>query len=108
MKDTRWVLTGMLLLLLVVLLTAVSTIAQAAPVAQATGPGGEVITITDEPCKLTHLVSGLGNRATWKDGGKTYEGCAGAHPAGVIVLYFREDKSIALVPARLFQPLRSM
>jgi hypothetical protein len=82
--------------------------AQAAPVAQANGPGGEVVTITDEPCALTHIVSGLGNRATWKDKGKTFEGCAGMHPAGVVVLYFKDDRSIALIPMQAFKPVRSM
>jgi hypothetical protein len=81
--------------------------AHAAPVAQANGPGGEVITITDEPCKLTDIVD-MPHRATWTEKGKTFEGCAAPHPAGVVVLYFKDDKSIALVPIRMFQPLRSM
>ena len=80
---------------------------KAAPVAQATGPGGEVITITDEPCKLASIVD-LPYRATWKEKGKTFEGCAAPHPSGLVVMYFKEDRSIALVPVRMFQPLSSM
>lgn len=90
-------------LLIAVLLPA----AHAAPVAQANGPNGEVITITDEPCKLTDIVD-MPHRATWAEKGKTFEGCAAPHPAGVVVLYFKDDRSIALVPIRMFQPLRSM
>lgn len=79
----------------------------AVPIAQATGPGGEVVTIMDEPCALKHIVD-LSNRATWSEKGKTFEGCASPHPIGVVVLFFKEDKTIAIIPMRAFQQMRSM
>ena len=66
-----------------------------------------VISITNEPCNMTDVVA-MPYRATWLENGKTFEGCAAGHPSGLIILYFRQDKSIALVPAQLFEPLSSM
>lgn len=67
---------------------------------------GITITVYSEDCALKNVVSNLPKRATWTEKGKTYEGCAGGQPdAGVVMLYFKEDRSVAVVPMQAFRPL---
>ena len=78
--------------------------AYAEPIARASA-GGISITVYSEPCALKE-VSNLPARATWTENGKTFEGCAAANPElGVVVFFFREDKSVAAVPMQAFAPV---
>lgn len=61
------------------------------------------VILTDEKCKLDVK---LPYRAIWTEPGKTYEGCFTIHQ-GIVVFYF-EDKSLALVGAQAFAPLETM
>ena len=62
--------------------------------------GPVTVTIHDDKCALSAVV--MPYRATWKEGDKTYEGCVGAHPAGLLIFYF-SDKSIVLLAPQAFQ-----
>ena len=66
---------------------------------------GIVITVHSEDCELKNVVSNLPKKATWVENGKTFEGCAGASPLGVLMFYFHGDKTVAAVPADLFVPV---
>lgn len=57
---------------------------------------GVIVTLTDEPCALAS-VKNLPHRSTWQEKGKTYEGCWGGHPLGVVVAYW-DDLTVALIP----------
>ena len=61
------------------------------------------ITLYNEPCKLTEHVA-FPYRATWVEkSGAKFEGCWMVNPdIGSIIGYFREDKSIAVMPMRIF------
>lgn len=61
-----------------------------------------------EPCKLTASVSNLPHRATWAEKGKTYEGCFGTTPFGVLSFYFDGDKTVATIPTHVFQPAKGI
>lgn len=76
----------------------------AEPMAVATVGNGEiVITVYTEDCQLTDIVSNLPKRATWLQKGKTFEGCVGVQPeAGVAFFYFKEDRTVAVVPLQVF------
>jgi hypothetical protein len=62
--------------------------------------GGVTITLHDDKCALS-AVSTLPLRVTWKENGKSFEGCIGQHPAGVLILYFT-DGSIVLMSPQMF------
>jgi hypothetical protein len=63
------------------------------------------VTLYNEPCSLKE-VSNLPHRATWKEDGKTYEGCFGIVPqAGVLMMYFKEDRTVAVMPFDVFVPV---
>ncbi len=63
---------------------------------------GIEITVYSEDCALKDVVANLPKRATWVEKGKTFEGCAGATPFGVLLFYFKEDRSVAAVPVEHF------
>ena len=92
------VIAGLGVICLIVLV-AVATSAHAAPMAEASEDGAK-ITLTDEACKLT-AVSNLKHRATWQEKGKTYEGCYGVHPAGLVLAYFA-DKTVVVLSVQAF------
>lgn len=75
--------------------------AKAEPVVSAEG-GGIRVTVYTEDCAFTGVVANLPKRATWTENGKTVEGCAGAFPGGVVLLYF-SDKTVVAIPAAMFQ-----
>lgn len=77
------------------------SIAFSGPMLKASVDGVE-ITVYSEECGLKNVVSNLPKRATWVEKGKTFEGCAGATPFGVLLFYFREDRTVAVVPAEHF------
>lgn len=64
--------------------------------------GAVLITIYSEPCALTE-VSNLPKRATWAEGDKTYEGCAGVRAEFGLVIFYFDDRTIGLVPASDFK-----
>jgi ABC-type Fe3+-hydroxamate transport system substrate-binding protein len=67
---------------------------------------GATITLTDDAAKCD-AVPKFVYRIIWEEKGKRFEGCFGVH-GPIIVAYFPGDKSIALMPAQVFQPLSSM
>lgn len=76
-----------------------------APMAKASLDGIE-ITVYEEDCQLKETVSNLPKRATWVEKGKTFEGCAGAVPQlGMVMFFFKEDKTVAVVPMDVFAPV---
>lgn len=94
----------LLAILFGIALAFVVKIAGADPLVQAVVNSGRVvITVYSESCALTEFVANLPKRATWKEGDKVFEGCAGVSPLGVAMFYFREDKSIAVVPIEMFE-----
>lgn len=78
--------------------------AYAKPIAQVTH--GEVtIVLHDDQCK-SDAVSNLPYRITWTEKGKTFEGCFTVNQ-GIVVAYFMGDKTVALMPGQVFQPVTS-
>lgn len=75
--------------------------ALAAPIFEAAA-GDVVVTLTNEPCKLT-AVSNLPLRATWREAGKTHQGCFGA--VGGVVLGYWSDRTVTALPASVFKPV---
>jgi hypothetical protein len=70
---------------------------------------GVEIVVHKEDCALKDAVSNLPKRATWFEKGKTFEGCAGAAPhAGVLMFYFLEDKTVAIVPMDAFAKVQAI
>ena len=63
---------------------------------------GVKISLTNEPCKL-EVVSNLPFRATWEEKGVRYSGCWGASPLKVVMTYWQEDRSIAVIPIEFFR-----
>ena len=63
---------------------------------------GVVITLHSEKCALKE-VANLPRRATWVENGKVFEGCVGYVEAlGVLMFFFKDDKSVAVIPADAF------
>jgi len=107
-KEERFYLVSWLtrvMVLIVALLIAVtwSTGALAAPIYRAEAEG-VVIILTDEDCKLPE-VSNLKKRAVWKEGGQSFEGCWGSHPAFPLVVTYFSDRTVVVVPLEMFVPV---
>jgi hypothetical protein len=62
---------------------------------------GVKITLFNEKCELKE-VSNLPYKATWVEDGRTYKGCWAANQ-GFVVGFFVDDKSVAVMPMRIFQ-----
>lgn len=77
------------------------TNAHAAPIYKAEDAEMRIV-LTDEDCKLTNVVTNLPKRATWVDKNGKYEGCYAIHDIGIVVAYF-SDKTVAILPAYIFQ-----
>lgn len=92
-----------MLLLLCLMLIAVPAFAK--PIAAA-DVGGVIVTLTDEPCAVKE-VSNLPHRATWAQGSKVFEGCWGVKH-GAVVSYWREDRTVAVLPAQAFRALTTL
>ena len=82
------------------LLAMVVTGADAKPLAIAS-QGGVTITFTDEPCTLA-AVRNLPNRATWSEGGKTFEGCFTVQE--LLVLAYFDDRTMVVIHSRHLRP----
>lgn len=75
-------------------------IARAEPIAQTTA-GNVQVFLHNEPCKLAEIKN-LANRATWVEGGATFEGCFGvSQETGVVIAYFT-DKTVVAIPISAF------
>ncbi len=100
-------LVGFAIVLVAVACTAIIvTKAHAEPVYRAAAPDGIFITLHDEACALEGVVN-LKRRATWTEGGKTFEGCWGARiDMGVVVAFF-SDKTVVVIPLQAFQRVTS-
>jgi hypothetical protein len=60
-----------------------------------------VITIYSEACAMPEVVN-LSRRATWVEGAKTYEGCAGIRPDFGLVVFYFSDRTVGVVPISQF------
>ena len=70
---------------------------------------GVVITLYSDECTLKGTVSNLPRKATWLEDGKTFEGCFGYVEAlGLLMFYFREDKTVAGLPSSVFTKVHSL
>lgn len=75
----------------------------AEPVLQTNLPDGTVITLHTDKCELKE-VTNLDRRATWQDKAGSYEGCW--RPSAfspLFIFFFREDKTVADIPASVFK-----
>lgn len=88
-------------LLLAVILFFFPVNASSEPLFRVTTPDGVVITLHKEKCEMKEVVN-LPQHATWDEKGKTFTGCWGFNPIGVVMLYF-SDKTVAAVPGSAFQ-----
>lgn len=61
---------------------------------------GVKITLLNDKCDLKE-VSNLPYKATWIEDGRTYKGCWAANQ-GFVVGFFVDDKSVAVMPMRIF------
>ena len=69
---------------------------------------GIVITLYSEECKLKE-VANLPYRATWTENGKTFEGCFSvAGELKMVMLYFVDDRSVAVVPVGVFREVKGV
>ena len=80
--------------------------ALAEPIYEARGDG-LVVTIYREPCAL-EAVTNLPKRATWQEGDKVYEGCAGAMPQLGIAIFYFSDRTVAIFSISAFVKLRAV
>jgi hypothetical protein len=94
-----WQVLVLIVLVLLVLLYARPAFAD--PIA-VTKSGDITITLYSEDCALKE-VSNLPRRATWVEGNKTFEGCWGPTQFEVVMMYFAEDRTAAVVPVQVFQ-----
>lgn len=105
-KHDRWLIVPRVLAVLIVMagLALWAGHAFAYPISIASAGNGQVvITVYSEDCQLTDVVANLPNRATWEQRGKTFEGCVGVQPAAEMAMfYFKDDKSVAVVPLQAF------
>ena len=68
-----------------------------------------VITLHSEACEMKELVSNLPRRATWMEKGKTFEGCFGyVEHLQLLMFYFRDDKTVAGLPAGVFSRVTAL
>lgn len=95
----HWMLVACLFVISI-FAAAVSTCAYADPAYQ-TKTGDVTLTLHTEKCELAEITN-LPRRATWTEGGKTYEGCWGARPDQGIILAYFTDKTVASVPIEAF------
>lgn len=97
-----WVVRLALVVAIGLGLILVAATAQAEPIYVAS-QGGIKITLYNDKCELSE-VSNLPLKATWEEGGKLYQGCFALNPQmGVVAAYFREDRSVAVIPSNVFQ-----
>ena len=70
---------------------------------------GITITLYDDPCPASFAkVIDFKLRATWKEKGKTIEGCFNYYPDTDTVAIYFSDKSLAVVPRLLFKPMEGV
>lgn len=99
MKAFRDLMRNILIAAFALLVLLTSCAAKAGAVAEMR-QGGAVVTLYDEPCKLS--AADLPYRATWSEGGKTLEGCFSVNGIGLVLAYF-SDRTIAGIPVKLFK-----
>ena len=94
-KYDRWVIVPRLVALLVgtIMLVAGMTYAYAEPIVMASN-GKVTITVYSEPCSFPDHVTNLPIRATWNEGGKVIEGCAGRDAENGIAVFWFSDKTV--------------
>lgn len=68
-----------------------------------TEAGGIRITLYSDKCQLKDQVSNLPVRATWEEGGKTFEGCVGSNPQLRMFIFYFSDRSAVVVPMAAFE-----
>ena len=87
--------------LIVTLLFGCPNSASAEPLFRVTTPDGVVITLHKDKCEMKEVVN-LPQLATWDEKGKTFTGCWGVSPFGLVMFYFT-DKTVAVVPVEAFK-----
>ena len=63
-----------------------------------TTDGNVVVTLYDDACQLTDQITNMPYKATWQEGGKTFQGCWMARPDAQAALAYFADKTVALIP----------
>ena len=76
------------------------------PLFRVATPDGVVITLHKDKCELKDVVN-LPHLATWDEKGKTFQGCWGFNPIGVVMLYF-SDKTVGVVPSSAFTKVQGV
>ena len=67
--------------------------------------GDVTITLFNDKCELKE-VANLPFKVTWQEGGKVFHGCFGVNgEAGVVMMFFPGDKSVAAAPVGMFKPV---
>lgn len=62
--------------------------------------GNVTVTLYDDPCELGEKVTNLQFKATWQEGGRTFNGCWNARPDLEVVVAYFDDLTVALIPFR--------
>ena len=98
----------MLLLSTLVALLA-TNVATAKPVAVFVDSAGTKVFLFDDKCALEDKVTNLPYKVTWEEKGKVFEGCAGPVSWGpVVMMFFPEDKTVAVLPVSVFEKVSSL
>lgn len=92
---------GALALLIGLILLGCVPDAAAEPLYRVTLPEGSVITLYGGKCEMKEVIN-LPNVATWEEKGKTFSGCWGINPVGIVSFYF-VDKTVIGIPGQMFK-----
>lgn len=105
-KHDRMVILPRLIVGLLFGLFLVSLVAQAyaEPIAQLV-QGNVTITVYNEPCTHQDSITNAPVRATWKEGDKVFDGCAGVVSQIGMAYFWFTDKTVAVVPLQMFSKL---
>ena len=68
-----------------------------------TTEGNVVVTLYDDACELTDQIVNIPYKATWQEGGKTFQGCWMARPDAQAALAYFTDKTVALIPFQMLK-----
>ena len=91
MTVLPWAVWLALLVMVILALWAGKVFAE--PIVMASN-GKVTITVYSEPCAFPDHVTNLPIRATWNEGGKVIEGCAGRDAENGIAVFWFSDKTV--------------
>lgn len=101
MTVLPWLMWAVILSTVILALWAGKVYAEPMAVANVNG-GQVVIMVYTDDCNLKDTVINLPKRATWTEGGKTFEGCVGVQPEAGVAMFYFDDKTVAIVPLQIF------